>query len=1583
VTPDSRPGRPPDAEATERWNAVEHLLHEALEREPSERARYLATACPDPIVRTEVESLLAAHARQGPLDLLAAAMINPLLKGNGRARAKTLSDSTTMPAAPVRYRMIERAGGGGMGVVYRARDERLDRDVALKFLSPHLNADAAAKKRFFVEARAAASLEHPNICTVHEIGETDEGQLYIVMGYYEGETLDQQIARGPLPMPEALRIAAEIARGLGKAHERGIVHRDIKPANIMLTGDGVVKILDFGIAKLSDLNVTQTGGVVGTFAYMSPEQAFGEIVNARSDVWSLGVVLYEMLSGSRPFRGPGQQALIFSLLTQEPESLASVRADAPAELDSLLRRALAKRPEDRFVNAQEMLAALLSVTAAPPPAVPLPTTDLPAPVVSSAPVATDSPFARAGERRQAAVVVTGIAGYAGLIERLPPEELDRVTAAVRDAATESATHFGGIVNYFAGDDAVMLFGVTAAHEDDFLRAVRATLDLHQRVRTLSDNLIDRLGVEIGMRSGIHVGAVVAQRQRTGDRRFRITGAPLDLAARLSTVADCDQLLISPECQRLVAPFIESIALSPVVLLPDAPPVAPHRVIGESELNTRIEAAERTGLTPYTGRTREIMALKEQLSAARSGVGSMAIVIGEAGAGKSRLLHELRRSVSDTGVRLVMGRCDPYRSTTPYLPFVHAMRELLGLTGAEQGGSRHDEAVLRVRAIDQSLDEFLPIYLTLLAIPSEQFPLPQHLQGEQRQAAMVEAIAALFTLATSTVTLVLLLEDWHWADDASRVALDRLNEVVPSYPMLAAVTCRPDAGIDWTASDQRMLIQLGPLSPDASREIMRAVFAAERIAPDLAHQLHERTGGNPFFLEETCQVLREDEAVIVRGGEAVAAGDWAAVHLPETAQAVIRTRLDRLEPGARDTLRVASVIGREFARGVLEEVAGSELELTRALEQLRGSGLLQQTSVMPEPRYRFKHVLTQEVAYDTLLEHQRRSLHASAGRAIERRYADRAEEHLESLAHHFSCAEEWASAVQYGMRASDRIASLSEFEDALAMLDRMQEWLPRLRDETQRRDLTADLLLRQERLCETLGQRERQLDLVESLISLLEPFGPSARLAESFQRQGDAFTLMSEFEAADRALSASLRISRNERNRSAECNALRSIGLLRTYEERLEEAADSYRESYTLAESLGQEKAAAGDLTSYANVLRRLGRQGESLHALERALPHLESARSSFQRYAVLITMAGAKRELGDRDAALQILEGVREETLARKQMFAAAFALPALAAIYLEQDRVEESLAMYRTAVDLCRRVRYAGGLAQALRALGEALFGLGRCVEALPLLEEAATLFEQLRDSRARTLVLSRLAAVKERCERGAEALQLWREVRGRFRVAGDLPGELEAIEGIARGERDAGQREAAIVAYQEALGVAEALGEREREMSLRNTLGILHWELGALPAALEQYESALRLCRALGDEKHEGLILNSIGATLLRLGRHEEALSALESGVRVNAASGQRRLEAHALAALGDVMLAMQRGSEARRYFEQSLAARRELGDRRGEGWMLERLARVLEGHEGGEQVEPVRQAALLIASELGDDALARAVGRETDRE
>jgi len=384
--PEQRRGEPGDARA-DVW-AVGALLHALLTGLPPGPeglvplpAEGEATRGPAGEMRRLLEKVLAPRPEDRPAEMEELLLELQTLAGTGAPprRRPPRSGSATRPravpqppppAAGTRrpagligrvvdhYEIREPLGGGGMGVVYKAEDTRLQRTVALKFLPPELTRDPVAKARFLQEARAASALDHPNICTIHEVAETDDGQLFLAMTCYEGETLKKKIERGPLPIDESIDVARQIAAGLAKAHRLGIVHRDIKPANVMVTDDGIVKILDFGLAKLAGAaGLTRAGFCLGTPAYMSPEQARGE-VDQRTDLWSLGVVLYEMLCGVAPFGGDTDQAIIYALLTEEPKPLHERRPEVPEELERILGGMLAKDPADRYPTVEVALADL-------------------------------------------------------------------------------------------------------------------------------------------------------------------------------------------------------------------------------------------------------------------------------------------------------------------------------------------------------------------------------------------------------------------------------------------------------------------------------------------------------------------------------------------------------------------------------------------------------------------------------------------------------------------------------------------------------------------------------------------------------------------------------------------------------------------------------------------------------------------------------------------------------------------------------------------------------------------------------------------------------------------------------------------------------------------------------------------------------------------------------------------------------------------------------------------------------------------------------------------------------------------------
>src|SRR6266704_2879582 len=348
-----------------RLQTIEEIFHAALDQEPDQVGAFLDTACEgDEVLRRKVEALLASHQRAGSfIETTVAGIATRIIENE---QADLLVDQTIG-----HYKISKRIGTGGMGDVYLATDMTAGRKAALKLLPTRFTSDAERLKRFQQEARALVGLNHPNILTVYEIGE-DHSTHYIASELIEGETLRQRLMRGRMQVGEAIDVAIQVASALAAAHEAGIVHRDIKPENIMLRPDGYIKVLDFGIAKLAEREVpvttptdealllveTNLGSILGTVRYMWTEQAYGAPVDKRTDVWSLGVVLYEMVTGHAPFTGETPGEVMASILGTEPPPLTSSIAQTPAELEQVVSKALYKEREERYQSAHELLEAL-------------------------------------------------------------------------------------------------------------------------------------------------------------------------------------------------------------------------------------------------------------------------------------------------------------------------------------------------------------------------------------------------------------------------------------------------------------------------------------------------------------------------------------------------------------------------------------------------------------------------------------------------------------------------------------------------------------------------------------------------------------------------------------------------------------------------------------------------------------------------------------------------------------------------------------------------------------------------------------------------------------------------------------------------------------------------------------------------------------------------------------------------------------------------------------------------------------------------------------------------------------------------
>ena len=622
----------------------------------------------------------------------------------------------------------------------------------------------------------------------------------------------------------------------------------------------------------------------------------------------------------------------------------------------------------------------------------------------------------------------GPSGYGAMREEQRP-----ITAALLAVARgtdaqrrieEIVTRYGGAVHDSSADAVLAVFGAPTAHEDDAERAVRACWTL------VHDS---GAGSPAATRAAIASGLAIAHPASNG-ATLRLDGEPLQEVRRLVALAAPAQVVIGPATQMRVADYFRC---EPAHGADAAASPEGWRVTGETGIGSHFAASKARGLAPFLGRQDELARLRLGLRRALAGEGGVTVVSGEPGIGKSRLLHEFAAAVDPRETAVVEAGCRAYGERTPYDPFIQALRALLALDATAPPDQQARRVAERMRELDPELARYTPYCERLLSLPpsatGDAAPLAT---GVTLRRLTKEAIGALIAQASRARPLLLVLEDWHWSDEASDEVLRHLQALVPSHRVLIVLTHRPATPLQGLDAARLDLVRLGPLADDDSFDLVRNRLGAANVPERLARLVQQRAGGNPFFIEEICNGLRLDAAAPAEG--------WPGtedVAIPETIQGMIRNRLDDLERGARAAALSAAVIGRDFSLRLLLEVHDDREGLEDDLDRLKARDLIHQTGVLPEVWYRFKHALTQVVAYEALSPARRRALHERAGSAIERLHAGRIDEHVESLARHFAAAADAERAVKYLEQAGDKAArahaiaaAIGHYRQAIELLD---------------------------------------------------------------------------------------------------------------------------------------------------------------------------------------------------------------------------------------------------------------------------------------------------------------------------------------------------------------------------------------------------------------------------------------------------------------------------------------------------------------------------------------------------------------------
>ena len=654
---------------------------------------------------------------------------------------------------------------------------------------------------------------------------------------------------------------------------------------------------------------------------------------------------------------------------------------------------------------------------------------------------TRPPIEVEGERKHVTVLFSDLCGYTALSERLDPEAVKDISSLIFEKISKVIGIYQGFIEKFVGDAILAIFGLPQVHEDDPVRAVNAAMDIHRIVQAIQPELRHRVDHSWSMHSGIHTGLVVTGEMIIEKGVHGVVGETLNLASRLADIAKPNQIVVSSQTHQLISPYFETKSMGQINLKGIAHPLSPYLIVRELPVKTRFEAAKRHGFTEFIGRRQELARLHACLEKTLGGKGQLVTVTGEAGMGKSRLVYEFLHGMDGKQVTVTQGLCHTYGSNIPYLPWLTALKRCLSLKETDTHSQLEQKTIANTLAIDPSLAQYLPLYLHLLSIPSKSYPLQGQLYGQQLKNSINQALAAVFLLSAKRKPLVLVLEDWHWMDEASDSTLTYLASLMEPYPLMIVVLDRSERATGWPVRDFYTACVLTAMDDQNTARIIKSIWKVEKLPHGFSWLVHDRSGGNPFFIEEVCRALKEDGSVQIFNQEAVLAKPAEKLSLPATVQAVIRARLDRLARREKDTLQLAAVIGREFPLRILEMISTAKDSLPLVLDALKNQELIQATQLIPEVRYKFKHVLTQVTAYESLLLKKRKAFHASVGLALEQLYADRLEAQCENLAHHYANSTDAGKAVFYlemaGVKAS-RVHSLTEarrfFETALSILN---------------------------------------------------------------------------------------------------------------------------------------------------------------------------------------------------------------------------------------------------------------------------------------------------------------------------------------------------------------------------------------------------------------------------------------------------------------------------------------------------------------------------------------------------------------------
>ncbi|MBI5016154.1 MAG: AAA family ATPase [Deltaproteobacteria bacterium] len=1040
-----------------------------------------------------------------------------------------------------------------------------------------------------------------------------------------------------------------------------------------------------------------------------------------------------------------------------------------------------------------------------------------------------------GERKLVTVLFADVANYTALSELLDPEEVHQIMDGCFQVLMDEIHRREGTVNQFTGDGFMALFGAPLAHEDHAQRACHAALAIQREMEKYGEKIRRETGAEFRMRIGLNTGPVIVG--AIGDdlrMDYTAVGDTTNLAARVQQAAKAGEVWMSAGTRGLVRDYFSEEAVGEVTLKGKNEPQRLYRLLSErAGVRTRFDAGLIRGITEFVGREREMEALRAAYARAKCGEAELVDIVGEAGVGKSRLVYEFRKTLGEQATVLT-GSCLHYGRTTNFHPVIEIVRRAFGI----EDGMSETEAGARIQAVaSDGLTPFLGFYQNLLSLPVTD-PKFNALNPEGRKFGTFEAVKSLLASLSNRKPLVILLEDVHWIDKISEELVTYVSRSVLDRPILLIATCRPEASPTWAQGAHYQRLGLHTLSAEIGAQLVRNLLGGLPIEPALETRVIEHAGGNPFFVEEIMRELLERGDLVIQGDRYACSKPIEQCHIPDTVQGVLAARMDRLSEDLKRTLQVASVIGRDFAFKLLRTILELGDDLRNHLTNLVGLEILYEKALFPELEYIFKHALTQEVAYDSLLKQRRRELHGRIAKTIEELYADKLEPHYEILAHHWELSDKPEKAVEYLVLAGEKSNRSQAANAAMDFFTRALQ----------------------------LGGVSKPIDGKVSLrirMGRADPLHAMGRIEESIDDYREAIRLARDLGDERTVLACHVRVPQLIYNTTMK-----------------EDVPRFCEEGLTLARRLGDKGAEAQIATMYA-YWRLLWRHTDEQGAVDEALTLATGAANQQAIFLIQTHLAHLERWRGNPARSLEYTRGPLEMLHAAYNITVASHLAFFHGLDLTDVGRYQEAVAHLSQWVEILERNRVLIALGRFYNALGWAYSETYDLEQAFRFNVRATEHAAGLRKSPANLFSTSELHAMAEvnLMENRAEMGQLdeaWQHI-ARFQQASADPAydlvrhrwsarmnHVKASILLARGDLDSVQALA-----RQGLDVAERWAMKKYIGKAERLLGQVMTERRAYDAAQPYLHTALEKLEQVGNPKQLWITHTALAKLFRALGR------------------------------------------------------------------------------------------------------------------